>query len=138
MRHFHITGLRSFRAFSATIEGSGGSSTLPGGLQTAETDLNTAATIGAAIGGPIGVAVAGGLGLTEDVVNAVVASSAHKTAVQDAVTAAQQIVTNAPALAQVLAPVNPAAAATVTAGAAKATGFLADIEELAALFGIKI
>lgn len=135
----HITGARSGRlCFAPSDTGAGtGTETLPGALQTAENDLNTASTIGAAIGGPIGIAVAGGLGVTEDVVNAILASSAHKTALQDAVTGAQTLVSNAPALAAALAPANPAAAATVTAAATKATGFLADLEDLAKLFGIK-
>ena len=82
-------------------------------LTEIETGLNVAGAAGAALGGPIGVAVNAALPVVEGAVNAVVAEAPHQTALTDitnAVNAAAPIVTAAGAA------VSPTTSAQVTSG----------------------
>lgn len=107
---------------ASTITNAG---TISGAMQAVETDLNLAAGIGAAVGGPVGQAVAGGVQAVEGVVNTVAQGSPHQTALNDinnAVNAA------APVLTAVAGALPTTTATRVTTGLSLIQMILADIE----------
>ncbi len=89
--------------------------TLSAEMQNIESGLNVAATVGAALGGPMGAAADAGLQAVEGVVNTVVEEAPHQTAltdVQNAVKAAVPVI----AAAGASGTVSSAAASQATVG----------------------
>ena len=100
-------------------------------LARVEGDLNIAAHIGAALGGPVGVIADAGLQAGEAVVNSVVASeAAHATALQAATAAAASLAT---AAAPVVAALPAADAAKAQAGLSLLQTVLADLKSIFSL-----
>ncbi len=93
-----------------------------------ETILNTVAGVGAAVGGPVGMAVAAGLRVGEAVLNSVEASqSNHADALTTATAAVGSLAT---AAAPVLATLPPQDAAKAQAGLGLLQTILADLKSI--------
>ena len=141
MRHIYSSALAAALACLRSPSDLGaGSTTTETDLQktTAEVEkvANVVGDIAAAEGGVIGQEANAALQGAETVTSTVEQSLAdHNTALQTAHVALSAAIAHAPTVA---AAVSPEAGAAVTAAATKATGLLAEIESVLAIFGIKL